>query len=242
MEARARLRAAHELARQTLTLAIETARYEAQRAHRQYARVDPDHRLGAGALARRWNETRAHVAAAAARLATSEGQPPTLREAQHHALRTVGDDWTTVGRHPAAPEARKKRIWRPVVQEIMRHTTQEPPEHVWHLHWPGGVHTAVRVARHTAGKHGRAPAHAVMAVLRELSQVCRDLPMAATLNRWGYRPGPGKTWRAHSVAGVRYHSRLPNVATGHAGRTLTQAARQGEVRATVGKRCSAQGT
>ena len=85
VEALERMRAEHDLARQTLILAVEKARYEAQRAQRQYDRVDPDNRLVAGELERRWNETLAHVAEAEARLATLEGQPPTLSEEQHHA-------------------------------------------------------------------------------------------------------------------------------------------------------------
>jgi hypothetical protein len=146
-----------------------------------------------------------------------------------------------VWHHPAASEALKKRILRTVLQEIMIHTTQEPPEHVLQLHWHGGVHTEVRVARNTAGKHGRATAHEVIEVIRELSKICRDLTIAATLNRLGYRTGTGKTWRAHSVACVRYQYRLPNFTKGHAWLTLTQAAQQLEVSATVIKRCIAQG-
>ena len=44
-----------------------------------------------------------------------------------------------------------------------------------------------------------------------------------------------------SVACVRYQYRLPNVAKGHDWLTLTQAAQQLEVSATVVKRCIAQG-
>jgi hypothetical protein len=242
VEALERMRSQHDLTRQALTLAVEKARYEAQRAQRQYDRVDPDNRLVAGELERRWNETLAHVAEAEARLATLEGQPLTLSEEQHHALLTLGHDLATVWRHPAAPEALKKRILRTVLHEIMIHTTQELPEHVVHLHWHGGVHTEVRVVRNTAGKHGRSTEHDVIEVIRELSKVCRDLTIAATLNRLGYRTGTGKTWRAHSVACVRYHYRLPNFAKGHDWLTLAQAARQLEVSATVVKRCIAQGT
>jgi DNA invertase Pin-like site-specific DNA recombinase len=241
VEALERMRAEHDLTRQALTLALEKARYEAQRARRQYDRVDPDNRLVAGELERRWNETLAHVAEAEARLATWEGQPITLSEEQHHALLTLGHDLATVWHHPAAPEALKKRILRTVLHEIMIHTTQEPPEHVLHLHWHGGVHTEVRVARNTAGKHGRATKHDVIELIRELSKVCRDLTIAATLNRLGYRTGTGKTWRAHSVACVRYQYRLPKFAKGHDWLTLTQAAQQLEVSATVVKRCIAQG-
>jgi DNA invertase Pin-like site-specific DNA recombinase len=241
VEALERMRAEHDLARQTLILAVEKARYEAQRAQRQYDRVDPDNRLVAGELERRWNETLAHVAEAEARLATLEGQPPTLSEEQHHALRTLGDDLTTVWRHPAAPEALKKRILRTVLQEIMIHTTQEPPEHVLHLHWHGGVHTAVRVARNTAGKHGRATDRDVIEVIRELSKVCRDLTIAATLNRLGYRTGTGKTWRAHSVASVRYQYRLPHFSKGTDWLTRAQAAQHFGVSATVLKRLMGHG-
>src|SRR5262249_18795646 len=159
LEAFERMRSEHDLTRQALTLACEKARYEAQRARRQYDRVDPDNRLVAGELERRWNETLAQVAEAEARLATLEGQPPTLSEEQHHALLTLGHDLATVWRHPAAPEALKKRILRTVLHEIMIHTTQQPPVHVLHLHWHGGGHTEVRVARNTAGQPSRAAAH-----------------------------------------------------------------------------------
>jgi hypothetical protein len=203
--------------------------------------VDPDNRLVAGELERRWNETFAQVAEAEARLATLEEQATPLSEEQYHALLTLGHDLVTVWRHPAASEALKKRILRTVLHEIIIHTTQEPPEHVLHLHWHGGVHTEVRVARKTAGKHGRATERDVIEVIGELSTVCRDLTIAATLNRVGYRTGTGKTWRAHSVACVRYHYRLPHVAKGHDWLTLTQAAQQLGGSATVVKRCMAQG-
>jgi DNA invertase Pin-like site-specific DNA recombinase len=241
VEALERLQAEHDLTRQALTLAVEQARYEAHRAQRQYDRVDPDNRLVAGELERRWNETLVQVAEAEARLVAFEDQPTTLSEAQHHALLTLGHDLATVWHHPAASEALKKRILRTVLYEIMIYSTQEPPEHVLQLHWHGGVHTEVRVARNTVGKHGRATDDEVIEVIRELSTICRDLTIAATLNRLGYRTGTGKTWRAHSVACVRYQYRLPNFTKGHAWLTLTQAAQQLEVSATVVKRCIAQG-
>src|SRR2546422_5786883 len=50
VEALERMRAEHELTRQKLTLAVEKARYEAQRAQRQDDRVEPDNRLVAGEL------------------------------------------------------------------------------------------------------------------------------------------------------------------------------------------------
>ena len=47
--------------RRQLGNALEQARFEAARAHRQYDQVDPDNRLVAGELERRWNERLASV-------------------------------------------------------------------------------------------------------------------------------------------------------------------------------------
>jgi len=147
-----------------------------------------------------------------------------------------------VWHHAAAPEALKKRILRTVLYESMIDKTSEPSAYLLRLHWQGGGHTELRVARHAPGKHGRATDHDVIGVIAELSKVHCDLTMAATLNRLGYRTGTGKTWRAHSVACVRYQDRLPNFAKGHDWLTLKQAAQQLGVSATGVKRCIAQGT
>jgi hypothetical protein len=128
-----------------------------------------------------------------------------------------------------------------VLHAIIITTPQEPPEPIWHLHWHGGVHTALRVARHTAGQPGRATAHDVIAIIRALSKVGRDLTIAALLNRCGYRTGTGKRWRAPSVAWVRYQYRLPNFPKEKDWLTLTQAAQQVGVSATGRKRLIGQG-
>jgi hypothetical protein len=204
--------------------------------------ADPENRLVAGALEHRWHEALERVKDAEAPLVALEHRHVPLREEQRQHLRSLGQDLSAVWHHAAAPAVLKKRLLRTVLHEIILTTTQEPPEHLLHLHWQGRVHTELRVARHTAGKHGRATEHESIAVIRELSKVCRDLTIAATLNRLGYRTGTGKTWRAHSVACVRYQYRLPNFPQGTDWLTLKQAAQQLGGSATVIKRLMTQGT
>jgi hypothetical protein len=69
--------------------------------------------------------------------------------------------------------------------------------------------------------------------MQEFSKMCRAATTAATLKRLGSRTGTGQTWRAHSVASVRYPYRLPNCAPGKDWRTLQHAAAQRHVRETV---------
>jgi hypothetical protein len=204
LDALERVMTAHDIKRQALALALEKAHYEGQRARRQYDRVAPDSRLVAGELARRWNEELERVVEVEAHLAALSSHQGTLNDEQRQRFRSLGQDLSAVWHHPAAPEALKKRLLRTVLYEMIIDTTQEPPEHTLHLHWPGGGHTTFRVARTTPGTHGRATDHHVIARMRELSKVCRDLTTAATLKRWGDRTGTGQTWRVHRVARVRY--------------------------------------
>jgi len=146
-----RVETAHDMQRQALELALEKARYEVQRARRQYDRVDPDNRLVAGEVERRWNDALVHVVEVETQLATLASRRLTLSDEQRHRLLTLGQDLTTVWDHPTASATLKKRILRTVLHEIRIDTLQEPSEPMLQLHWQGGVHTELRVARNTVG-------------------------------------------------------------------------------------------
>jgi hypothetical protein len=241
LEAIEQVGAAQDTKRQAVTLALEKARDEAQRAQRHYALVAPAHRLVAGELERRWNEALERGTELEAHVATRKNQQITRREEPRQGLRHVGQALRAVWQHPAAPAPLKKRLLRTVLYAMIITTTPEPPEHLLHLHWHGGVHTEWRVARTAAGNQGRATHPDVLAVIRALSQGCADRTLAATLHRLGYRTGTGKPWRAHRVACVRSPDRRPNSPQGNDGLPLTQAAAQWGGRKTVVTRLLAQG-
>jgi hypothetical protein len=241
-EALEQVMAAQETQPQAVQLALEKARYEAQRARRHSDRVDPDNRLVAGALAHRWNEACVRVAEVEARLATLARQRVTIDAEQRQRFQHLGDDLAVGWQQPAASVALKKRMVRTVLQESIIDTTPEPPEHRLTLHWHGGVPPERRVPRHRVGPHRSVTAPKVLALIGALSKVCQDQTSAATLHRLGYRTAPGKTWRAHSGARRRSTHRLPHVTQGQEGLPLAQAAPQLGVRATVLRRLSRHGT
>lgn len=242
LEALEQVRSENDTKQQALELSLEKARYEAQRARRQYDLADPEHRLVAGELEHRWNEALERVDEVESQLAALASDPITLNEEQRRGLLSLGQDLSALWHHPAANEPLKKRILRTVLHEIIIENTSEPPEHVLQLHWQGGIHTELRVARNGVGKHQRTTHADVIEVITELSKVCRDSTTAATLNRLGYRTGGGKTWRAHSVANVRYRYRRPNFPKGQDWLTLKQTAQQLGVSGTVVSRLIAQRT
>lgn len=196
----------------------------------------------ASELERRWNDALQRGVEVETQLAALKRAHVTLSDEQRQRLLSLGHDLPTVWHHPGAPESLKKRILRTVLHEMLIDRTAEPPGYLLHLHWQGGVHTELWVARNLPGKHRRATDLHVLDLIRELSKVCRDATTAATRNRLGYRTGTGRAWRAHSIASVRYQYRLPNFPTGKDWVTLTQAAEQLTVSETVVKRLITQGT
>jgi DNA invertase Pin-like site-specific DNA recombinase len=196
--------------RKALELALERARYEANRARRQFDAVDPENRLVASELESRWNQALAQVSETEARLASVGQRPDPLSAERKRELMTLAEDVTALWNHPEAPAQLKKRILRTVLVEIIVDRDADASMNILHLHWAGGIHTELRVERNKTGQHRRSADRTVIELVRELSKVCPDKAIAAILNRLGYKTGQEKAWNASRVAGVRgYHEIAP---------------------------------
>jgi excisionase family DNA binding protein len=183
-------------------LAVEQARYEALRARRQYDAVDPDHRLVANELERRWNEALTKLAECERELASAqENQPNQLTESQREALLQLGDDLLTAWNHPASSPALKKRIIRAVIQEIVVGIEGELVTLT--IHWQGGDHTRHQFAKNKTGHHRYRVGDDVAALVQQLARVQPDQGIAAILNRLGLRSGRGHTWTDVRVRSFR---------------------------------------
>jgi excisionase family DNA binding protein len=189
-------------------LAVEQARYEALRARRQYDAVDPDHRLVANELERRWNEALTKLAMCERELAwAQENQPNQLTESQREALLQLGDDLLTVWNHPASSSALKKRIVRTVIQEIVVGIEGELVTLT--IHWQGGDHTRHQFAKNKTGHHRYRVGDDVVSLVQHLARVQPDQGIAAILNRLGLRSGRGHTWTDVRVRSFRNDHQIP---------------------------------
>jgi len=191
--------------RRWIELALEKARYEVARAQRQYDLVDPANRLVAAELEQRWNGALVRAAELEAQLGELDCACVSVNEAQQRRLLELGHDLDRLWNHAGASNELKKRIVRTVLHEVVIEDDAQRHEHLVHLHWQGGVHTELRVARNPTGKHHRITEDKALELIRELSKISNDQAIAATLNRLGYRTGVGKSWRLHSVQSARYY-------------------------------------
>jgi excisionase family DNA binding protein len=194
-------RAGTERLRQS-ELALEQARYEVTHARRQYDAVDPDNRLVAGELERRWNERLAAVARLEEQIQSLPSeQPRALRDDERATLLALADDLPQLWNHPAASSETRKRILRAVLKEIM--VTVEADRLRLVLHWQGGDHTRLEVVKNRTGQNRWKTDVETVQLVRELARMLPDHSIAPVLNRLGIRSAKGYSWTQLRVRNFR---------------------------------------
>ena len=174
MQAADHLTQANDQKRESLTLALDRAQFEARRAQGHFDVVDPDHRLIAGELEAPRNEAHERVEALAARIAQLDERAEPFTEAQRETLLTLGCDLTAAWEYPAADITLRKRMLRTVLKGIILDNDEDPPGHELCLNWQRGVRTDLGIPRNCRGQHAKAADGDAIELVRELSKVADD--------------------------------------------------------------------
>jgi len=187
---------------------LEAAKYSAHRAAKQYDATDPENRLVADELERRWNQALQKVQEIELRI-QQQIQRRKVTPATSEEFANLARDLETVWNHPDSDARLKKRIVRALIEEVIVDMDPEGGEIVAVLHWKGGVHTEVRMPRRRRG-HSRAhtPKEIVDAV-NVLTRICSDDMIAGTLTRNGLFTGMGNRWTRERVVSLRSHHGIP---------------------------------
>jgi DNA invertase Pin-like site-specific DNA recombinase len=194
----------HDHGLKALELELRASQYEADRARRQYDAAEPENRLVVAELERRWNVAMQRVQELQRRCDEQRreqaGQDPPDAEALlslAQDVRSIWDDTTTDVRL-------KKRILRALIEEVIADIDAEASEICLVVHWKGGVHTQLRLARRRPGQCGHHVPKDVIGAVRVLARLCPDDGIAAWLTRNGIRTGTGNSWTRQHVTGLRH--------------------------------------
>jgi hypothetical protein len=104
----------------------------------------------------------------------------------------------------------KQRLIHILVREIICELDETTNEAVLLIHWTGGRHTEVRVARVKTGRYpGDALAPTAVEALRKLAGHWPDRELAVSLNRMRCKTGDGETWTTVRVREMRERLGLP---------------------------------
>lgn len=182
--------------------ALEQARFEAARAHRQYDAADPENRLVAGVLEQRWNERLASVRMLEDQLAQITAQPVGFVSAEdRERLLRLGADLRLAWNSPSVSVETRKRIIRLLICEIIVDTTGDNLDLI--IHWQGGDHTRLEVRKNKTGQNRWATDADVVDLVRVLARQMPDQAIAAVLNRSGKLTGRGNSWTRSLVCSLR---------------------------------------
>jgi DNA invertase Pin-like site-specific DNA recombinase len=227
VEAAERVAQQDEEWQKAMKLELEQARYEAQLAERRYEAVDPAQRLVASELEARWNRALKKVQELETRLQTGTGTSRLQPRPDKEALLALAEDLPAIWNAPETDMRLKQRITRLLIEEIVADVDEQTNEIVLIIHWAGGRHSELRVAKNKSGHHGHANKVEVLDVVRQMASQYGDEQIAATLNRLGLRTGWNNTWNMQRVRDLRSKLHLPAFDQANAARntlTMEQAA------------------
>jgi len=194
----------------------ERAGQDTARAYRQYDAVEPENRLVARTLERKWEETLLAQRALEEDYARfRQTQPHGLTATERAAIETLARDLPAVWQAPQTGVAEKRQIIRLLLEQVVVWAPASSLEVTVHLHWSLGTVTEHRLTRPVRSWDQLASAAEVRQRLEAWQAAgWSSRRMAAELNAAGYPTPRGKPFTAESVRQLR--------ARGRAGSTVGQ--------------------
>jgi hypothetical protein len=188
---------------------LEAARYAAQRAQKQYDHADPENRLVADELERRWNVALQRVRELETRIDQHcEGQKDMVVPRRQEFLE-LASELQTVWENPSSDIRLKKRIVQTLIHEIVADVDAAGGEVHLVIHWKGGAHTQLCLPRRHRGQHSCQTPKEVVDTIRTLAHTCTDEVIAGALNRNNLLTAHGNRWTRELVASLRSTHQIP---------------------------------
>jgi len=184
---------------------IEKAQYEAQRAERQYMAAEPENRVVARELERRWNVQLEELDRVRRQAEQALRAPLLLSEEELKKIHLLSAELRAVwDAHTTTPRDRK-RLLRCLIEEVQLRT-EERHYHI-RIVWKSGATTEREVLRGKGGWAQRTSEDTVVLV-RQLAREFDDAQIARILNKQGRRSGLGNPFTQQSVTSLRGKHRI----------------------------------
>ncbi len=180
---------------------LERAGQDTARAYRQYDFVEPENRLAARTLERKWEETLlAQRALEEDYTRFRQTKPRGLTVAERAEIGTLAQNLPAVWRSPQTGVAEKRRIIRLLLERVVVWAPASSLEVTIHLHWSIGTVTEHRLMRPVRSWDQLASTAEVRQRLEAWKAAgWPSRRMATELNAAGYQTPRGKPFTAESV-------------------------------------------
>jgi DNA invertase Pin-like site-specific DNA recombinase/predicted DNA-binding transcriptional regulator AlpA len=191
-------------------LAVERARYEAERAERQYHAVEPENRLVARGLETEWEKRLRDLAAAEAELVRREQRRPcALNQEEKNRLRSLGSDLHKVWTAPTTTDRDRKELLRTLLEEVIVAVNRAQYHAHLTLRWRGGTLTELDLSLPRSQPRGIRTGEDIISLLPRLAAHYSDDVIAGILNRQGHKTATGERFTANQVGSLRRYRNIP---------------------------------
>jgi hypothetical protein len=195
------------------TLRRERARYDAERARRQYDAVEPENRLVARSLERAWEEKLRAVEAIEQEYARWRSEEPlAIGAADRAELHALGQNLPRIWHAATTSAADRKRILRFIVREVVLNQRRAHGQ-VWlKIVWQTGAISEHRLQRSVRAYRDYIDPERLRRRITELNGTGKmDKEIAAVLNREGFLSARGRAFKAENVWLLRTRWGIPTV-------------------------------
>jgi DNA invertase Pin-like site-specific DNA recombinase len=182
---------------------LDEAKYEAALEARRHRAVDPDKRHVARELEARWEAALERVRAIEHRLVEARDSAHAASEPDRETLLRLARNLVATWNAPGVEMRTKQRLVHILVREVVVDRDDAARETVLTIHWKGGVHTEVRMARRPPKSDLEARASSAVEVVRKLGGHWPDSTVAMTMNCMRCKNVEASSWNEASVRELR---------------------------------------
>jgi DNA invertase Pin-like site-specific DNA recombinase len=195
------------------TLKCERARYEAERARRQYDAVEPENRLVARSLERAWEEKLRHVAQVEEeREIWRREQPISFTDVDRAAILSLGQNLPQLWNAATTTAAERKQILRLLLKEVVLDQRRERGQVLIRIVWQTGATSEHRIRRRVRAYTEYADLRRLEARVRALNAAQKmDGEIATTLNVEGLLSALGRPFSGAEIHLLRKRWGIPTV-------------------------------
>ena len=205
----------HQRISRAAGLAVERARYEADRAERAFSQVEPENRLVARSLEARWEARLTALAEAEQALEAATGSLPPLPGRAE--LEKLAADLPGLWHAPETSSKDRKRLLRTLIADVAVLPEPDRAKVRIGVRWHTGATDELRLTRAAhPGTARRSPSPAVETV-RRLGPVTPTAELARQLNAAGMVTGNGRPFDVKAVQWIRHAYGIPAPAPHHDG-------------------------
>jgi excisionase family DNA binding protein len=201
---------AHAATVRTFELTAERARYEADRARRQYDAVEPENRLVARTLERALEaKLAAQRQAERDLLAARARRPVRLSDEEQAWLSRAGADVRAIFTAPSTTFRERKQLLRAILAEVVVTIDPDIKTAGLRIIWQGGASTELTMPLTKTGGHLRATDEDTVELVRRLAEHYDDTTIALILSRQRRRTGTGLPFTKSRVHSLRVSRGIP---------------------------------